>query len=63
MKVGEFARRARASRLAKKAKLEEAFERARRDAQLMNVTSAFALPSAWDSVKRDEFLIKSEDQI
>jgi hypothetical protein len=31
MKVGELARRARASRLSKKAKFEAAFERARRD--------------------------------
>lgn len=36
MKVGEFARRARASRLSKKAKFEAAFERARRDLHLLD---------------------------
>ena len=36
MKVGEFARRARASRLSKKAKFEAAFERARRDLRLLD---------------------------
>jgi len=34
MKLGEFTRRARASRLDRKAKFEAAFERARRDLQL-----------------------------
>lgn len=34
MKVGEFARRARVSRLGKKATAEAAFERARRDLNL-----------------------------
>ncbi|MET0638701.1 MAG: hypothetical protein ABWZ19_01655 [Hyphomicrobium sp.] len=34
MKLSEFTRRARASRLEKKAKLEAAFERARRDLNL-----------------------------
>lgn len=36
MKIGEFARRARASRLVKKAILEAAFERARRDLNLLD---------------------------
>jgi hypothetical protein len=36
MKVGEFARRGRASRLSKKAKFEAAFERARRDLRLLD---------------------------
>jgi hypothetical protein len=36
MKVGEFARRARASRLSKKAIFDAAFERARRDLRLLD---------------------------
>lgn len=39
MKLGEFTRRARASRLEKKARFEAAFERARRDLQLSEGTS------------------------
>ena len=42
MKVGEFARRARASRLSKKAKFEAAFERARRDLRLLDVAPALS---------------------
>ena len=42
MKVGEFARRARASRLSKKAKFEAAFERARRDLRLLDAAHALA---------------------
>ena len=43
MKVGEFARRARASRLSKKAKFEAAFERARRDLRLLDAAPALSL--------------------
>ena len=39
MELGEFARRARASRLSKKAKFEAAFERARRDLRLLDAAS------------------------
>ena len=42
MKVGEFARRARASRLSKKAAFETAFERARRDLRLLDAGHALA---------------------
>ena len=42
MKVGEFARRARASRLSKKAKFEAAFERARRDLRLLDAAPALS---------------------
>jgi hypothetical protein len=45
MKVGEFARRARASRLSKKAKLEVAFERARRDLRLLDEPVLAAPPT------------------
>lgn len=39
MKVSEFAGRARACRLSKKAKFEAAFERARRDLRLIDSAS------------------------
>jgi hypothetical protein len=39
MKLAEFTRRARASRLDKKAKYEAAFERARRDLKLLEESS------------------------
>jgi hypothetical protein len=40
MKLSEFTRRARASRLDKKAKYEAAFERARRDLKLPHAAAA-----------------------
>ena len=45
MKLGEFTRRARASRLDKKAKYEEAFERARRDLKLSEGTALWSRPA------------------
>jgi hypothetical protein len=42
MELGEFARRARASRLSKKAKFEAAFERARRDLRLLDAAPALS---------------------
>jgi hypothetical protein len=42
MKVGEFARRARMSRLSKRAKFEAAFERARRDLRLLDAARAIS---------------------
>jgi hypothetical protein len=41
MKVGEFAKRARASRMNKKAKFDEAFKRLRRE---LNLSAAKASP-------------------
>ena len=46
MKLGEFTRRARASRLDKKAKYEAAFERARRDLKLPDAAAVSARPVA-----------------
>ncbi len=45
MKLGEFTRRARASRLDRKAKFEAAFERARRDLQMSEGTSLWSRPT------------------
>ena len=42
MKVGEFASRARASKLSKKAKFEAAFERARRELRLLDAAPALS---------------------
>jgi hypothetical protein len=54
MTVGEFARRARASRLSKKAKFEAAFERARRDLQLLDEAAILApLPTAGFAKRRE----------
>jgi len=44
MKLGEFTRRARATRLDEKAKHETAFERARRDLKLSEGTSLWLRP-------------------
>jgi hypothetical protein len=44
MKLGEFTRRARASRLDKKARYEAAFERARRDLKLSEGTALWSRP-------------------
>jgi hypothetical protein len=46
MKLSEFTRRARASRLDKKAKHEAAFERARRDLKLSESPASTARPAA-----------------
>jgi hypothetical protein len=46
MKLSEFTRRARASRLDKKAKYEAAFERARRDLKLPHAAAASPRPAA-----------------
>jgi hypothetical protein len=45
MNLGEFTRRARASRLDKKAKDEAAFERARRDLKLSEGIELWSRPS------------------
>jgi hypothetical protein len=45
MKVGEFASRARASKLSKKAKFEAAFERARRELRLLDAAPPALSPS------------------
>lgn len=46
MKLGEFMRRARASRLDKKAKYEAEFERGRRDLKLSETTPLWSRPPA-----------------
>ncbi len=54
MTVGEFARRARASRLSKKAKFEAAFERARRDLRLLEDAPVLMPPPTVGFAKRRE---------
>ncbi len=54
MTVGEFSRRARASRLSKKAKFEAAFERARRDLRLLDETFDLAPTPTIGFAKRRE---------
>ncbi len=46
MKLSEFARRARASRLEKKAQYDAAFERAMRDLKLAEIPATQSRPSA-----------------
>jgi hypothetical protein len=52
MKLGEFTRRARTSRLEKKAKHDAAFERARRDLNLPETTASQSRPAAIHSFVR-----------
>ena len=64
MKVGEFARHARASRLSKKAKFEAAFERARRDLRLIDAAPSLASQPITSFAKRrkpDRTIIKLPD--
>jgi hypothetical protein len=60
MKVGEFATRARASRLAKKAKFAAAFERARRDLRLSDATVPRPLHRRPDLLSAKKLMRKSE---
>jgi len=55
MKPGEFTRRARATRLDKKAKHKAAFERARRDLKLSEGTSLWLRPPTHHTFIRSSF--------